>query len=103
NWNNKIRGHRRDTPPDNATDIAALVQTNPASSTQAKYTGIFKTKWVYESSFSVMDGVTEYSYQPNTDPTAIRRVDNTLSFADFAATRHEKQPNQRLQFDNIVS
>jgi hypothetical protein len=103
NWNNKIRGHRRDTPPDNATDIASLVQTNPASSTQAKYTGIFKTKLVYESSFSVMNGVTEYSYQPGTDPTAIRVVDNTLSTADKAATRHEKQPNSRLQWDNTAS
>jgi hypothetical protein len=103
NWNNKIRGHRRDTPPDNATDIASLVQTNPASSTQAKYTGIIKTKWVWESSFSLMDGITEYSYQPGTDANAIRVVDNTTSFADKAATRHEKQPNSRLQFDNIVS
>ena len=34
-WNNKIRGHRRDTPPDFVPDIAALVQTNPASATQA--------------------------------------------------------------------
>jgi hypothetical protein len=102
NWNNKIRGHRRDTPPDNATDIASLVQTNPASSTQAKYTGI-RNKLVFESSFSVMDGVTEYSYQPGTDPSAIRIVDNTRSQADKAATRHERQPNQRLQFDNLVS
>src|SRR6185295_13888832 len=37
-WNNKIRGHRRDTPPDFVPDIGALVQTNPASSTQARYT-----------------------------------------------------------------
>jgi len=103
NWNNKIRGHRRDTPPDIVPDIASLVQTNPASSTQAKYTSIWKTKIVFESSFSVMDGVTEYSYQPGTPTTAIRKVDNTLSTADFAATRHEKQPNSRLQFDNIVS
>ena len=103
NWNNKIRGHRRDTPPDIATDIAALVQTNPASSTQAKYTGIIKTKWVFESSFSLMNGVTDCSYQPGTDPNAVRVVDNTLSTADKAATRHEKQPNSRLQFDNIVS
>jgi hypothetical protein len=102
NWNNKIRGHRRDTPPDNATDIASLVQTNPASSTQAKYTGI-RNKLVFESSFSIMDGLTEYSYQPGTDPAAIRVVDNTRSFADKAATRHEAQPNSRLQFDNIAS
>jgi outer membrane receptor protein involved in Fe transport len=102
NWNNKIRGHRRDTPPDNATDVASLVQTNPASSTQAKYTGI-RNKLVFESSFSVMNGVTEYSYQPGTDPSAIRVVDNTKSFADKAATRHERQPNSRLQFDNVAS
>src|SRR5205823_1997258 len=41
NWNNKIRGHRRDGTFQ-APDIASLVQTNPASSTQAKYTGVRK-------------------------------------------------------------
>src|SRR5262249_28267894 len=76
--------------------------TNPASSTQAKYTGL-RNKLVFESSFSLMDGKTEYSYQPDTDPNAIRVVDNTRSFADKAATRHEAQPNSRLQFDNIAS
>src|SRR5262249_47266373 len=84
------------------TDIASLVQRNPASSTQARYTGI-RNKLVFESSFSVMDGVTEYSYQPGTDPNAIRVEDTTRSFGDKAATRHEKHPNQRLPFDNIAS
>jgi outer membrane receptor protein involved in Fe transport len=101
-WNNKIRGHRRDTPPDLVPDVAALVQTNPASATQARYTGI-RNKLVYESSFSVMDGQTNYKYQPNTSPDAIRKVDNTLSTAEFAASRDEELPNQRTQFDNIVS
>ena len=101
-WNNKIRGHRRDTPPDFVPDIAALVQTNPASSMQAKYTGILN-KVVYESSFSVMDGQTNYKYQPGTPADAIRKVDNTTSEAFFAATRDEEQPNSRTQFDNIVS
>ncbi len=102
NWNNKIRGHRRDTPPDLVPDIASLVQTNPASSTQAKYTGIRK-KLVYESSFSVMDGITSYNYQPDTPSTAVRIVDTPLNTAKGAAQRHEDQPNQRLQFDNTVS
>ncbi|MEZ5418819.1 MAG: hypothetical protein R2708_15965 [Vicinamibacterales bacterium] len=35
-WNNKIRGHRRDTPPDFVEDLASLRQTNPASATQVK-------------------------------------------------------------------
>jgi hypothetical protein len=102
NWNNKIRGHRRDTPPDLVPDIASLVQTNPASSTQAKYTGIRK-KLVYESSFSVMDGQTNYNYQPDTPATAVRAQDSTRNSAANAAQRHEEQPNQRLQFDNTVS
>ena len=101
-WNNKIRGHRRDTPPDNVPDIAALVQTNPAQTTQAKYTGIRK-RLVFESNFSVMDGQTNYSYQPGTPADAIRIQDTTLSTANFAASRHEEQPNSRHQFDNIVS
>jgi hypothetical protein len=101
NWNNKIRGHRRDTPPDIATDIASLVQTNPASSTQVKYFGIRK-QVVFESSFSLMKGETDYSYQPNTPPTAVRAVYDSTR-ADFAAQRMEEQPNSRLQFDNIVS
>ncbi len=101
-WNNKIRGHRRDTPPNNVPDIAALKQTNPASTTQAKYTGIRK-KLVYESNFSAMVGQTNYLYQENTPAGAIRVVDNTLSTADFAASREEHQPNSRYQFDNIMS
>jgi len=101
-WNNKIRGHRRDTPPNSVPDIAALKQTNPASTTQAKYTGI-RNRLVFESNFSVMDGQTNYLYQDGTPATAIRRVDNTLSTADFAAAREEHQPNSRYQFDNIFT
>ncbi|HEY1909365.1 MAG TPA: TonB-dependent receptor [Vicinamibacterales bacterium] len=102
NWNNKIRGHRRDTPPTIQTDIASLVQTNPASSTQAKYTGIHN-KTVFESSFSYMNGETDYAYQPNTPPNAIRVVDSALDTATNAAARAEQQPNSRLQFDNSLS
>ena len=101
NWNNKIRGHRRDGGFV-ATDIASLVQTNPASSTQAKYTGIHN-RLVYESLFSIMTGQTNYLYQPDTPANAVRREDSTLNTADFAAQRHEEQPNSRAQFDNTVS
>src|SRR4029077_788324 len=80
NWNNKIRGHRRDTPPDNVPDIASLVQTNPASSTQAKYTGI-RSKFVVESAFSWMNGETDYNYQPGTPSTAVRAEDATRDTA----------------------
>jgi Carboxypeptidase regulatory-like domain/TonB dependent receptor len=102
NWNNKIRGHRRDTPPDNVPDIASLVQTNPASSTQAKYFGI-RSQLVFESSFSLMKGQTNYLYQPDTPATAVRAQDSTLNTANFAAQRHEEQPNSRTQFDNTLS
>jgi len=102
NWNNKIRGHRRDTPPNLVPDIASLVQTNPASSTQAKYIGIHN-KTVFESSFSIMKGETDYSYQPNTPSTAIRVVDATADTARNAAQRNEQQPNSRTQFDNTLS
>jgi carboxypeptidase family protein/TonB-dependent receptor-like protein len=102
NWNNKIRGHRRDTPPDLVPDIASLVQTNPASSTQAKYSGI-RNKVVYESSFSIMKGQTNYLYQPGTAANAVRAQDATLNTANFAAQRHEENPNSRAQFDNVVS
>jgi hypothetical protein len=101
NWNNKIRGHRRDGTF-NAPDIASLVQQNPASSTQVKYTGI-RRKLVYESSFSVMNGRTSYLYQPDTPSTAVRMEDATLNIADFAAARHEENPNSRTRFDNTVS
>jgi carboxypeptidase family protein/TonB-dependent receptor-like protein len=101
NWNNKIRGHRRDGAL-NAPDVASLVQQNPASSTQAKYTGIHN-KLVFESSFSVMDGITKYLYQPDTPANAVRKEDATAGVADNAAQRHEENPNQRLQFDNTVS
>ena len=102
NWDNKIRGHRRDTPPTLVPDIASLVQTNPGSSTQAKYTGI-RNKAVFESSFSLMSGETDYSYQPNTPQNAVRVVDTPADKAFNAAQRAEQQPNSRLQFDNVVS
>lgn len=102
NWNNKIRGHRRDTPPSLVPDLASLVQTNPASATQAKYTGI-RNKLVYESSFSIMKGETDYGYQTGTPSTAIRAVDSAADAANFAAQRQEAQPNSRTQFDNVVS
>ncbi|HYU78236.1 MAG TPA: carboxypeptidase regulatory-like domain-containing protein [Vicinamibacterales bacterium] len=100
-WNNKIRGHRRDSN-DLIPDIAAVRQTNPASTTQVKYNGI-RRRLVFESGFSVMDGQTNYLYQPGTPPEAIRRVDNSLGTADFASNREEHQPNSRHQFDNVVS
>jgi hypothetical protein len=50
------------------------VQTNPVQTTQAKYTGI-RGALVFESNFSMMDGQTNYTYQPDTDPDAIRYVD----------------------------
>src|SRR5262249_60422777 len=80
NWDNKTRGHRRDTPPTLVPDIASLVQDNPGASTQAKYTSIYN-KMVYEASFSIMSGETDYSYQPNTPPTAVRVVDFTADKA----------------------
>jgi hypothetical protein len=101
-WNDKIRGHRRDTPPNRVPDIASLVQTNPVQTTQAKYTGI-RGRAVFESNFSVMDGQTNYLYQPGTPADAIRKFDSPRSEADFAATREEHQPNSRHQFDNILT
>jgi hypothetical protein len=101
NWDNKIRGHRRDTN-EFQPDIASVVQTNPASSSQAKYTGI-RRRLVYESSFSLMKGQTNYLYQPGTPATAFRRRDTTANTADGAALRHEELPNSRTQFDNTIS
>jgi hypothetical protein len=101
NYNNKVRGHRRNTPPDFVPDIASLHQDNPAASTQVKYTGIFDQA-VYESSFSVMSGTTSYLYQDGTNG-AIRVVDNTLSTANYAAQYHLENPNSRLQFDNVLT
>ncbi len=101
-WNDKIRGHRRDST-DLIPDIAAVVQTNPVQTTQAKYTGVFGPRLVYESAFSVMDGQTNYTYQPDTDADAIRYVDFTLGTQDFTAPRHEEQPNSRHQFDNTIA
>src|SRR5436190_5971658 len=101
NWDNKVRGHRRDGVL-NTPDIASLVQRNPASSTQVKYTGI-RNKVVFESSFSVMSGVTSYLYQDGTPSTAVRIEDTTANISANAAARHEQNPNSRLQFDNTVS
>jgi hypothetical protein len=101
-WNDKIRGHRRNSN-DIIPDIASIVQTNPVQTTQAKYTGIFGPKLVFESAFSVMDGQTNYTYQPDTPADAIRMVDGTAGKQDFAAPNHEEQPNSRHQFDNVFA
>ncbi len=90
-WNDKIRGHRRDGTL-RLPDIASVVQTNPASTTQAKYTGIRNTL-VFESNFSVMDGQTNYTYQPGTPADAIRMEDADAGIGDFAADREDHQPN----------
>ena len=100
-YDNKVRAHRRNTPPDFVPDIAALHQNNPASIYQGKYTGIFN-KAVYESAFSVMSGQTSYLYQDGTNG-AIRVVDNTLSTANYAAQYHEENPNSKLTWNNVVS
>jgi outer membrane receptor protein involved in Fe transport len=100
-WNDKIRGHRRDGS-DSISDIASVVQTNPVQTTQAKYTGVMR-RTVFESSFSVMDGQTNYTYQPGTPADAIHRADFGLATQNLASRRHEEQPNSRHQFDNIVS
>ncbi|TPW10289.1 MAG: hypothetical protein FD127_3812, partial [Acidimicrobiaceae bacterium] len=100
-WNDKIRGHRRDSN-DRIPDIASVVQTNPVQTTQAKYTGV-RGSLVYESNFSVMDGQTNYTYQPDTDPNLVRIIDTGTTEVFNASTREDHQPNSRTQFDNIVT
>ncbi|MBY0496136.1 MAG: TonB-dependent receptor [Cyanobacteria bacterium] len=101
-WNDKIRGHRRDSTTQIIPDIASVVQANPVQTTQAKYTGI-RGALVFESNFSVMDGETKYTYQPETAPDAIRYVDNVTGEVRNASTRQEFQPNSRHQFDNVMT
>ncbi len=100
-WNDKIRGHRRDSN-DKIPDIASVVQTNPVQTTQVKYTGI-RNRLVFESNFSVMDGQTNYTYQPDSDPTLPRIIDTVTTEVFNNSTREEHQPNSRHQFDNIFS
>jgi hypothetical protein len=101
-WNDKIRGHRRDSTTQIIPDIASVVQTNPVNTYQAKYTGI-RGPLVYESNFSLMDGQTNYTYQPDTAADAIRYVDNVTGEVRHASTREEHQPNSRHQFDNVLT
>ena len=70
--------------------------------TQLKYTGI-RNRLVFESNFSVMDGMTNYTYQPDTPADAIRKIDSGLAEVFFASDREDKQPNSRHQFDNVFS
>jgi Carboxypeptidase regulatory-like domain len=100
-WNDKIRGHRRDSN-DKIPDIASVVQTNPVQTTQVKYTGI-RDRLVFESNFSVMDGQTNYTYQPDSDPNLPRIIDTVTTEVFNNSTREEHQPNSRHQFDNIFS
>jgi hypothetical protein len=100
-WNNKIRGHRRDSQ-DLIPDIASVVQGNPVNTYQAKYTGI-RGALVYESNFSLMDGQTDYTYQPDTDTSLVRIIDTGRAEVFNASTREEHQPNSRHQFDNVFT
>jgi hypothetical protein len=100
-WNDKIRGHRRDGSF-RIPDIASVHQVNPVQTTQVKFTSV-RDRLVFESNFSVMDGITHYTYQDDTAPDAIRKVDNTLQEVFFASDREDRQPNSRHQFDNVVS
>jgi len=101
-WNNKIRGHRRDSSTQIIPDVASVVQTNPVQTTQAKYSGI-RGSLVFESNFSVMDGQTNYIYQPDTAADAIRKVDIGTNEVFFASNREDHQPNSRHQWDNIFT
>jgi hypothetical protein len=101
-WNDKIRGHRRDDNTQIIPDIASVVQTNPVNTYQAKYTGI-RGPLVFESNFSLMDGQTNYTYQPDTAADAIRYVDIVTGEVRNASTREEHQPNSRHQFDNVFT
>ena len=100
-WNNKIRGHRRDTN-DRIPDIASVVQTNPVQTTQARYTGI-RGRAVFESSFSVMDGVTNYTYQPDTDPNTVRIIDTGTTDVFFASTRKKISRTRAISPTTSVS
>lgn len=57
---------------------------------------------MFESTFGIMDGVTNYYYQPETGPNDIRIEDTGRSEAFVAAARHEELPNYRAQFDNVI-
>ena len=101
-WNDKIRGHRRDSSTQLIPDVASVVQTNPVQTTQAKYSGI-RGSLVFESNFSVMDGQTNYTYQPDTAADAIRKEDIGTNEVFFASTREDHQPNSRHQWDNVFT
>jgi hypothetical protein len=100
-WNDKIRGHRRDSN-DIIPDIASRKQTNPVQTSQAKYTGI-KGSLVFESNFSIMDGQTNYLYQDETDPLSVRIIDTGTTEVFNAQTAEIHQPNSRHQFDNTFT
>ncbi|MGE0359113.1 MAG: carboxypeptidase regulatory-like domain-containing protein [Vicinamibacterales bacterium] len=86
-WNDKIRGHRRDTPPNIMEDIASLVQTNPAQTTQVKYSGILN-RLVFESNFSVMDA------RPTT-PTSRARPTTPFARSTTPGPRRSSPPPAR--------
>jgi hypothetical protein len=91
-WNNKIRGHRRDSN-DIIPDIASRRQTNPVQTTQAKYTGI-SGSLVFESNFSMMDGQTNYLYS-RTPIRAVRIIDTGTTEVFKRIDAEEHQPNSR--------
>jgi hypothetical protein len=50
-----------------------------------------------------MDGVTNYVYQPGSDPNVPRIIDTVTHDVFNNSTREEHQPNSRHQFDNVFT
>ena len=93
-WNDKIRGHRRDTPPNIMEDIASVVQTNPVQTTQAEVHRDLRPAGLRVE--LQRDGRAD---QLHLSAGHGRRRDSHRrqrpSEAFFAATREEHQPNSR--------
>ncbi len=102
NFNDKQRGHRRNTPPDFVEDRAALRQENPGYATQGNYAGVFGDT-VLSVRGGMMKGETRYFYQDEVGPNDIRREDPIFNTATVAAQYKNLQPNYRLSIAADVS
>ena len=101
-WNNKIRGHRRDTPPNMRPDIASLVQTNPALD-DAGEVHRHPQPAVFESNFSIMTGRPTTATSRTRRPTPSARSTRRSTTAYIAARARSTSPTRAMQFDNILS
>jgi hypothetical protein len=102
NVDEKLRPHRRDTPPSYVPDIATQNQKGIHWQGGPQYTAVFG-RTLFESRLSYRTGTGYFKYQDAVQPNAIRVQDSTLSTANVAGPWDIRRPNSVTNWSNTVA